>query len=169
MHERTQDSGAEDEPREFRQIQRARVLDLLEEVRQLHQRLAAYYHEVGEQARDEHTALLLHYLETHEKLVQNTMDEYEHDASQSVLQSWVRYAQNIPVDQLVERARLSPDARPEEVAGVTAEISDFLIGAFESIAKKSAVPEVEEALLNLRDVEERAKIRALRGADEDMT
>lgn len=162
-------SESENEPREFRQIQRARVTDLLEEVKSLHERLSDYYRAVGAEAFDEHAALLLQYLESHERFVRETVEQYEEDANQSILESWVRYAQNIPVDQLVERAHLSKDATADEVAKVTADISDFLIGALESIAAKTTVAEVQEALHDLRDVEERAKIRALRGADEEMT
>lgn len=158
-----------DEPREFRQIQRATVAELLDEVGTLHRKLAEYYRQAGDDAKDEHAALLLHYLESHEQFVRESLETYEENASQNILQSWFRYAQNIPVDKLIERAQeLSKDATLDDVTRLTTELSDFLIGALETIAEQSAVPEVEEALTKMKEVEERAKIRALRGADEDM-
>lgn len=155
-------------PREFRQIQRARVIDILDELKCLHERLSDHYGEMGDEARDQRASLLLKYLQSHEQYVRNAVEQYERDADETILQSWFRYAQNIPVDQLVERARVDPNVSPDQIAAVVADVFDFLVGALETIAITSHVPEVQEALENLRDLEQQAKVRALRSADEDM-
>lgn len=158
-----------EQAREFRQIQRVTLAELLEELQQLHERLSAFYHDTAKKAADQRAAMLLHYLERHEQYVRDSIGDYEAEADDTTLQSWFRYARTIPIPQLVERARLDADSTADDVTRVAAEISDYVIGALESIAAETPVPEVEEALNNLRDVEERAKIEALRGADEGMT
>lgn len=159
----------EKQAREFRQIQRVTVEELLEELEQLHERLAEVYRQAGNNALDERAALLLQYLEGHERWVRETLEDFEANASQQILQAWSRYARNVPVDQLIERTQIDPSATADEITRVTSEMSDFLIGALESIAESAAAPQVEDALRHLRDVEERAKIEALRGADQGMT
>ena len=148
-----------------RRTQQARVLDVLEKAKEFHTRLARFYEQRGSEVNDEKTRLALEYLSSHEQCLVETIDAYERDAPDAVVEVWVKYTPELPVDELLEKATIPPDATADDVAEFVFKMNEKLLHVYREMAEQAPSESTREALDDLLALEKREEIRAMRGTE----
>lgn len=155
----------EDVP-ELRRTKQMRVEELIDRVQKFHQRAAELYGDAAQTATAEEAKLVLDHLERHELEIATRLKAYRDSAPPEVLETWFKYAPDVPTGSLEERIHFDPDAGREEVAEVAATLSDLLLHMYDTIVGTGPTEDVEKAIDDLRKLEQREKIIALQSTEK---
>ena len=144
-----------------------RFMDLLRDVAEVHAKLSAFYGRLGVQAERPKSKILLEFMRDHEQSVRRCIEEFEAESDSEALEAWFQYAPAMEPDRWIEEIEFRPDMSDEDVAEIIAHIDNMLTDAFEQLADRARPARLREALESFAQLEQRAKIRALRATEID--
>lgn len=155
----------EDTPRSGRTKQMP-IAELVARVEEFHTGASTLYANEYGRTNDEETRMLLAHLALHEQLIANRLAEYRSQAPAEVLETWIKYVPQIPIESLLGKLNALPNNTLEETTALAAMLSDTIIQIYDAIAEATAAETARDAIADLREVELRERIRATRSAEQ---
>lgn len=142
----------------------ARVQDVLDRFKGFHRKLRDYYQGSVDVSKNERARLLLNYMASHEKRVQECLDQYQARGAASVLNTWLQYVPDSKMQRVFDEAEIREGMSADEVFQVAMQFDAALLFTYEQLAGMSAAPKVGEffeALLVLERTKESEYARSL--------
>jgi rubrerythrin len=144
-------------PKSARYVQ---VRELLEQAAQFHGRMAEFYHGLSDRARKDRVKLLLDYMSTHEKNLRDSLDDFDDEASEGVLNTWVDRDHCDRIVHACENLPAPPELSIDGVTTLAMHVDATLIRFYEELARKADVEDVRAVFRNLV-AQEQAELRRL--------
>lgn len=143
----------------FRQVR-----DILEWIQAIHEHLAQRYCQLADQSTHERVTLMLQYLADHETALKNSLQAYEADADEGVLDTWIDGAQPELPASLAELKIDLQDASVMDIVKIAITSHDFLIGMYKELHELTDAETVREMFANLLELERHESMRTVRDA-----
>jgi rubrerythrin len=129
------------------------VRDVLKRVKGIYHQLRDYYEDLGDEAKDEKLRLLLDYMSRHEEYIDAALADYEPQAAESTLNTWLQYIPDESLRRTFEEARFEPGMSRDEVIETALRLDQALIELYEFLAESRTVPKVQELFASLVEME----------------
>ena len=130
------------------------VRDMLDQVRDFHGQLAEYYHQLSDSSDQQRVKLLLDHMSNHEKQLQESLRDYEEDASEQVMNTWVDCKYCDEVLATCKRVPIASETSVDSVVKATLDIDNCLVRFYREVAEKVESETVRDVFRNLVDMEE---------------
>ena len=138
-----------------------RIRDMLGRVCDFHGEIAEYYKQLSDKMAQKRVKMLLDYMGSHEKNLQECLVAYIDDnASQQVLDNWTACKHCEAVLAMCEHTPIKPEMSVEDVTGVAMDIDRCLMRFYREVVECVESETVREVFVNLLDREE-AELRKL--------
>jgi hypothetical protein len=134
------------------------VKDVVDHSRQLHQDISGLYAKLSEDQTQVRVGMLLEYLKRHEDNLEQSLDQFESDKSQKVLDSWLQYTPDQDVSDVLLGLTISDHMSTDQVVDMALKLDDFFIELYQEIIDHSASSSVKVVFQNLLDMEQQEKI-----------
>ncbi len=102
----------------------------------------------------------------HEENLENSLEAYEEQAGQNVLERWMKFTPDAPGDDLLSDIEIHPEMSVDEVIDMAMEFDERLITFYRQISESTTVPAVRQLFSNLVEQEEAEEHMAARVAIE---
>lgn len=136
------------------------VRDLLEQAARFHGDLAAFYHRLAGEAGQQRVKLLLDYMSTHEANLKASLDTFDEEASEGVLNTWIDRDYCDRIVHACENMPEPPALEVEDVIHLAMTVDESLTRFYEELEQKTDVDSVREVFRNLVSMEQ-AELRRL--------
>jgi hypothetical protein len=130
------------------------VRDLLEQAARFHGDLAGFYHGLAGQAGQQRVKLLLDYMSTHEANLRDSLEAFDDEASEGVLNTWVDRDYCDRIVHACENMPRPPALEVEPVIHLAMTVDESLTRFYEELARKTDVESVREVFRNLVSMEQ---------------
>lgn len=140
------------------------VKDVVDHSRRLHQQISQLYQDIKQEQSQERVKMLLDYLQRHEDHLEESLDKFEKDKSQKVLDSWFQYAPDQDISAVLEQIEITDHMSVDEVILMALKLDDYFIDLYEGMVEHSSSSAVKSVFQNLLDMEQQEKIRTARTA-----
>lgn len=140
------------------------VKDVVDYSRKLHQQISKLYQEISQDQTQERVKMLLDYLQRHEAHLEKSLNQFEHDKSQAVLDSWFQYAPDQSITELLESIEITNHMSTDEVIAMALKLDDYFIELYEGMVENASSSAVKSVFQNLLEMEQQEKIRTSRAA-----
>jgi len=140
------------------------VKDVVDHSRRLHQQISQLYQEIRQEQSQERVKMLLDYLKRHEDHLEQSLEKFEKDKSQKVLDSWFQYVPDQDISEVLEQVEINDHMSVDEVILMALKLDDYFIDLYEGMVEHSSSSAVQSVFQNLLDMEQQEKIRTARTA-----
>ena len=140
------------------------VKDVVDYSRKLHQQISKLYQEISQDQTQERVKMLLDYLQRHEAHLEKSLNQFEHDKSQAVLDSWFQYAPDQSITEVLESIEITNHMSTDEVITMALKLDDYFIELYEGMVENASSSAVKSVFQNLLEMEQQEKIRTSRAA-----
>jgi vacuolar-type H+-ATPase subunit C/Vma6 len=127
---------------------------MLDQVRDFHGQLAEYYHQLSDSSDQQRVKLLLDHMSNHEEHLQESLRDYEEDASEQVMDTWVDCKYCDEVLATCKQIPIIPEASVDSVVKATLDIDNCLVRFYREVAEKVESERVRDVFRNLVEMEE---------------
>ena len=137
--------------------------NLLDAVKQFHEKVALYCEKNARINKDERVRMLLDYISRHENHLAEALEAYEDQAREKVLNTWFR---NVP-EKLADvpgEPPLNPDSSADEVIAWALKMDNTIIELYQSMGAEAEIADVKKVVNALLDMENREKLKMVRSA-----
>lgn len=138
--------------------------DVVDYSRKLHQQISKLYQEISQDQTQERVKMLLDYLQRHEAHLEKSLNQFEHDKSQAVLDSWFQYAPDQSITEVLESIEITNHMSTDEVIAMALKLDDYFIELYEGMVENASSSAVKSVFQNLLEMEQQEKIRTSRAA-----
>lgn len=138
----------------------AQIRNMLDQVREFHGQLAEYYGSLSAKADQRRVAMLLDYLSSHERNLQEGLAQFEEEASRQVLDSWVDCSHMERMIATCAPSAVTPDMSVDGVTSVAMDVDECLMHCYQEIAEEAESDSVRDVFKNLIAMEQ-AELRKL--------
>jgi len=138
--------------------------DVIEYCAKLHHQIGEFYEELSEEVAQERVKMLLTYLSRHEIHLEESLKEYEADASERILNTWLQFAPSSGIEASIKAFKLNPEMSVDEVVDKTIEFDDSLIALYKEVINETSEPSVQAVFENLVAMESKEKVKMVRNA-----
>jgi hypothetical protein len=135
------------------------VKDVISQCRQLHQDIAGLYAKLSEDQVQERVAMLLEYLRRHEVNLEHSLDKFENDKSQKILDRWLQYAPDHDLEDTLSSIKISDHMNTDQVVDMAFKLDDYFIDLYQEMVDHSLSTSLKAVFQNLLDMEQHQKIR----------
>ncbi len=107
---------------------------------------------------------LLEYIAYHEGQLGTGIGEFEENAEECLLDTWLQFGADETLDGILKQLKLTPAMTEDEVLAAALKVDAQLITLYEELAGESSVPHVRElfeALAKMQEARERQLARAV--------
>jgi hypothetical protein len=113
--------------------------------------------------------MLLDYLSSHEKRLEDTMHRLEQESRPPILETWMQYAPVMDVKKLIRSKSVRSDLSVNDVVSLAEEFDDAVVGLYREAATECEIPRLQEVFNNLAKLQATEKGQLSRAAlFEDM-
>lgn len=144
-------------PKSARYVQ---VRDLLEQAAQFHGRMAEFYHGLAGHAAQQRVKLLLDYMSTHERNLEESLDAFDEGAAAGILDTWVDRDHCDRIVHACENLPAPPELSLDGVSRLAMDVDETLVKFYQELARKAEPEDVREVFRNLVSMEQ-AELRRL--------
>ena len=130
------------------------IREMLDRVRDFHEELGNYYHQLSESADRERVKLLLDHISQHKKRLHDGLAAYEKDAPEQVLNTWVDSEYCDRVLAVCERTFASKETDVEGVVKAAIDLDNSLIDFYREVVEHTQSEGVRDVFQNLIEMEE---------------
>jgi len=135
------------------------VKDVVDHSRQLHQDISGLYAKLSENQAQERVGMLLEYLKRHEDHLEQSLNQFENDKSQKVLDNWLQYSPDQDISDVLASVTISDHMTTDQVVNMALKLDDYFIDLYQEMINNSASSSVKVVFQNLLDMEQQEKIR----------
>jgi rubrerythrin len=140
------------------------IKDVLDYSRQLHAQIRRYYDSLNAQTGQKRVKMLLDYLSRHEKHMEESLDQYEHEAKQGVLDVWLQYAPSTKIEEKLKQCVVRPGMAVDEIVKIALEFDDALVQLYKEVVREVDDEKVRAVFRNLIERENQEKLLLVRSA-----
>lgn len=140
------------------------VKDVIEYSQEIHIKLADFYDQLSEKHQLSHIKMLLDYLQRHERNLADSLSQYEKDAAQQMMNTWLQYAPTTNVKDKIKYFPIHSDMTLQEVIDIALDLDNALVELYRDVKEHVEIPELKELFQNLIDMEDHEKKRMVRDA-----
>jgi len=140
------------------------VKDVIEYSQEIHGRLAGFYNQLSENHQLNHVKMLLDYLKRHERNLADCLSQYEHDAAQQIMDTWLQYAPTRHLEDRIKYFPIHSGMTLQEVIDIALDLDNALVELYRDVRDNVDTPELKEVFQNLIDLENNEKKRMVRDA-----
>ena len=141
-----------------------RTRDVLDHARSFHQQVSELYQRLEDRAEKERVQMLLDYLRRHEKHLEQSLSDYEKEASKRILDTWFQYTLEEDPSDLLSEVEVREDMAVDDVVRLALRLDDYLIDLYRNMADNADIPEVKEVFTNLLELEQQDEHQLARNA-----
>lgn len=142
------------------------VRELLDEVREFHDKLSKYYTTCSAMTDGPRVQMFLEFVAEHERALGEAIAEYEVSGSEEVLDTWIKSPPEIAWRAMSDERTLGPESSVDDVLAVVLRFHERIIAFYEHVASEPVAPRITELFMQLRDQEVQEERRAARCAVE---
>lgn len=140
------------------------VKDVVDYSRKLHLQISKLYQEISQKQTQERVKMLLDYLQRHEAHLEKSLNQFEHDKSQKVLESWLQYAPDQNISDVLETIEINDHMTTDEVIEMALKLDDYFIVLYTDMVENASSSAVKAVFQNLLEMEQQEKIRTAKTA-----
>ena len=140
------------------------VKDVVDHSRVLHQEISSFYQKLSEDQSQERVGMLLTFLKRHEDQLESSLCQFEKDKSQKVLESWLQYAPDHNMADVMAGLTVSDHMSADEVVSMALKLDDYFIDLYQGMVNSTGSSSVKAVFQNLLDMEQQEKIRVSKSA-----
>lgn len=135
------------------------VKDIFENTQNFYHYAAEFYQQLGEQASNERTKMLLSYMYKHEQDAARGLKQFTQHTDKSVLNTWVQITlENSPKD-FFKGLSFNDNMSLEEVGMLGQKVDTYLVDVFKDLEDIAATEDLREIFQNLMEMEKTKKRR----------
>ena len=134
------------------------VKDVVDHSRQLHQDISGLYAKLSQDQAQERVGMLLDYLKRHEGNLERSLNQFETDKSQKVLDSWLQYSPDQDVSDVLAQVTISDHMTTDQVVSMALKLDDYFIDLYQEMIDHTSSSSVKAVFQNLLDMEQQEKI-----------
>jgi len=142
------------------------VGEILDRARRFHRELGEFYQQVEDLTEKERVKLVLEYLQRHEIYLDESLAEYEKDASKSVLGTWFKSTPELELGNCFEDAEIKPDMSVADVLQLAIRFDNRVIELYKTLAKRSVSKDVRHLFKTLLEMEKKEEHQIVRNTIE---
>ncbi len=140
------------------------VKDVIDYCRSLHHEIGEFYATLGEEVEQQRVKMLLTYLSRHEAHLEESLKDYEADASHKIMDTWLQFVPSSGIEESIKAFNVDPDMSVDEVVNKTIEFDNALISLYKEAINETSEPSVRAVFENLITMEDKEKIKVVRNA-----
>ncbi len=140
------------------------VKDVVDHSRQLHQQISQFYHKLSEKNAQARVSMLLEFLQRHEANLADTLNKFEKDKSQKVLDSWLQFSPDQDLNQELAEMEVNENMDADDVVEVALKLDKYFIDLYQDMVDGATSSAVKEVFQNLLDMEEHERIQTAKAA-----
>ena len=140
------------------------VKDVIEYSQEIHTKLAKFYNQLSEKHQLSHIKMLLDYLNRHERNLADSLSQYENDAAQQMMNTWLQYAPTTKLEDKIKYFPIHSDMTLQEVIDIALDLDNALVDLYRNVAQNVDTQELRELFQSLIDMEKKKKKRMVRDA-----
>jgi len=130
-----------------------------------HDRLAEEFDRLGDDATKERVSLLLEYLADHQRMLMSSMEKYEIDVADQLLNTWSQECPPLELPESLEELRITLSGKESnDIINEAIKFHDELIRTYSELERAAEVDQVREMFANLASLEKNEKMRMVRDA-----
>ena len=140
------------------------VREILDSIRTFYGRLAERFKEAQQSIQGGQLPYLLEYIAIHEGQLDTGIEEFEENAEDGLLDTWLQFGAGETLDGILQQLKLTPEMTEDEVLAAALRVDTQLIALYEELAGECSVPHVRElfeALAKMQEARERQLARAV--------
>ena len=140
------------------------VRDILDSIRAFYGQLSERFKQAQQSVQGDQLPYLLEYIAIHEGQLGTGIEEFEENAEESLLDTWLQFGADETLTGILNQVELTPDMTEDEVLAAALKVDSQLISLYEELAGESSVPHVRElfeALARMQEARERQLARAV--------
>ncbi len=141
-----------------------RTRDVLDHARSFHHQVGELYQRLENRAEKERVQMLLDYLRRHERHLEESLADYEEDASKRILDTWFQYTLEEDPSNLLSEVEIKADMAVNDVVRLALRLDDYLIDLYRSMVDNTDISEVKEIFTNLLELEQQDEHQLARNA-----
>ncbi len=144
----------------FRQVK-----EVLDWVVSFHERLSEEYGRLSDDATKEKVSLLLNYLAEHQRALVNTIEKFEVDAADRLLNAWFQECPSLELPASLEELHVTLAGKEtDDIVNQAIKFHDELIRLYQELEAEAEVDSVRDLFANLASLEKNEKMRMVRDA-----
>ena len=140
------------------------VRDVLDHAKAFHGELKEKYDALEHEASAPRVKMLLDYLSRHEAHLQESLSDFEEDASAQILDTWFKYVPSEAQLQQISQIKLDEDMSIRDVVETALRMDNLLVDLYRDVAEVAVTDDVKAVFTNLLALEEREKHRMVRNS-----
>ena len=130
------------------------VRDVLNAVNNFHKQLSDFYAKLMENSDKERVRMLLDYMSRHEENFKKATAEYNQQATEKLLDTWIQYSPDLGELSLPEPEEIDKDMTVDDVVDIAMKMDENLV---EFYSKAAQMVDVQEAKLLFNKMQEQEK------------
>ncbi len=138
--------------------------DVIDYCAKLHHQIGEFYNDLSEEVSQERVRMLLTYLSRHEIHLEESLEEYEADASNKIMNTWLQFVPSSGIEASIKAFKLDASMSVDEVVDKTIEFDDSLIALYQEVINETSEPSVRAVFENLVAMESKEKVKMVRNA-----
>jgi len=138
--------------------------DVLDHAVAFHSRLGKFYHRLSNHTEQQRLKLLLDYFSRHEKHLRRSLEDFEDETAEQLLNTWFDFTTGSDLDKLPAKTEIDPNTTVDQVIHLAMELDDHLIALYREMASRADIPELKQLFESLLKLEEQEQHRMARQA-----
>ncbi len=130
------------------------IKDILDHVRDYHDKLGSRLVELSQNESDERLTLLLEYMARHERDFSKALSRYDSDYAKGLLNTWLKFVPEASIKAALHNMCLRDDMTPDEILATVLSFDKMLIAFYRELADQTSIPRVQEFFSNLLEMEQ---------------
>ncbi len=123
--------------------------EIIDFARLFHIKMRKFYEEINEHTNEQRIKLFLDFLIEHEKIRENTLTEFLHEASGNILNSWFKYIpENIPND-CFEGKVIDNNLTINDIIDYALKLNNCLMEMYKGLMEEADADEAKELFHNM--------------------
>ena len=125
------------------------VREILGYVRSFHKQMREFYEGLHKKDEQQRIKIILDFLCRHEKRREETLAQYEAEASKKILDTWFQYIPEHTVLDCLQNLEIQPDMSVDDVICIALDLDNCLIETYKALIEETDVSEVKDLFSTL--------------------
>jgi rubrerythrin len=127
--------------------------DLLNQVRDFHQKLCHCYAEMSELTNRQKLKMLLDYMSWHEEWIEKSLGQYEADAAERILNAWFQFPPHLEREKAFAGIECGPEMDVDDVVKAVLQFDSCVIEFYREAAQRATHEDVRDLFNRLKAME----------------
>jgi len=138
--------------------------NVIDYARNFHKELSEFYHNLSDQTDKARIVMLLDYMSSHEKHLEESIAGYEEHAATKIFDTWVQFTPELEPLKCNANMQLEIDMTVDDIITIAVKFDDCLIDLYQKLSESAQSLELKKVFGKLLDMENQEKIKMIRQA-----